>query len=185
MTAPHDVVGTERTLLVLIPKAFMDAIREERRRDAARILGASIPEDWPDEDDRWLLEVRQKQLQDEPASATWLVRAIVTRSDRRMIGHIGFHGAPDERGVVEVGYTVFGEHRRRGYAEEAIRALFEWAHATHGIRRFRASVSPDNEPSLALTRKLGFVQVGVQWDERDGQELVFETSYPLAPATQG
>ena len=163
----------------------MDAIREERRRDAAQILGASIPEDWPDDDDRRLLELRRKQLQEEPASAPWLVRAIVDRHQRRMVGNIGFHGPPDERGTVEVGYTILPDHRRRGYAEEAIRTLFEWAHATHGIRRFRASVSPDNEPSLALTRKLGFVQVGVQWDERDGQELVYETSYPLSPPAKG
>jgi len=35
-------------------------------------------------------------------------------------------------------------------------------------------VAPNNEPSLGLIRKLGFVQTGVQWDEIDGQELVFE-----------
>lgn len=29
-------------------------------------------------------------------------------------------------------------------------------------------------PSLVLISKLGFVQTGVQWDERDGEELVFE-----------
>jgi RimJ/RimL family protein N-acetyltransferase len=50
----------------------------------------------------------------------------------------------------------------------------DWAHALHGVRRFIASVAPDNEPSLAIVRKLGFVQTGKQWDEEDGEELVFE-----------
>ena len=59
-------------------------------------------------------------------------------------------------------------------AERAVRALFDWAAREHGIRLFRASVGPNNQPSLGLIRKLGFVQTGVQWDEIDGEELVFE-----------
>ena len=33
---------------------------------------------------------------------------------------------------------------------------------------------PDNEPSLALIRRAGFVEVGSQIDEIDGLELIFE-----------
>jgi len=69
---------------------------------------------------------------------------------------------------------VFPEHRRRGYAEEATRAMISWAGEQPGVRGIRASVSPDNEPSLNLVRKLGFVQTGSQIDEIDGLELVFE-----------
>ena len=182
MTDAHDVVTTPRGLLILMSGDFLDAVLSGRRDDAAQSLGSSLPDEWPDEEDCWLLETRAKQLREEPASAPWLLRAIVTCRDRRMIGHIGFHGPPDERRVVEVGYTILSPHRRQGYAEEAVRALLEWAHTEHGIDRFRASVSPDNDASLSLTRKLGFVEVGVQWDERDGQELVFERSYPLPPS---
>ena len=52
--------------------------------------------------------------------------------------------------------------------------MFDWASHEHAVRWFIASVSPTNEPSLSLVRKLGFVQTGTQWDEIDGQELVFE-----------
>lgn len=109
-----------------------------------------------------------------PASEPWLVRAIVRKEDNKMVGHIGFHGPPDDDGIAEIGYTIEAEHRRRGYALEAIEALLDWARQIHGVTRFRASVGPWNEPSLALVRKLGFVQTGVQWDDRDGEELVFE-----------
>jgi RimJ/RimL family protein N-acetyltransferase len=50
----------------------------------------------------------------------------------------------------------------------------DWAHEEKGIGRFIASVAPTNDPSLAIVRKLGFVQTGEQWDEEDGLELVFE-----------
>ena len=48
-----------------------------------------------------------------------------------------------------------------------------WAASEQAVTRFRASVGPWNTPSLNLVRKLGFVRVGVQWDEEDGEELVF------------
>ena len=51
--------------------------------------------------------------------------------------------------------------------------MWDWA-AQHGARILRASISPDNEPSLALIRRAGFVEVGSQIDEIDGLELIFE-----------
>lgn len=96
-----------------------------------------------------------------------------------MVGHAGFHGPPGINGLqagdaVEVGYTVFPEARGRGYAQEAALALMRWAEREHRVRRFVASVAPDNEPSLAIVEKLGFAQIGEQWDAEDGLELVFE-----------
>lgn len=158
---------------------FMDALLAGDREAAGVLLGASVPDEWPDEDDRWLLRLRSEQIREDASTVPWLVRAIVRSADDRMVGHIGFHGPPDDKGIVEVGYTVLPEFRRSGYAEEAVRAMLDWAHERHGITRFRASVAPDNDPSLALVEKLGFFQVGVQWDERDGRELVFEVNYPL------
>jgi RimJ/RimL family protein N-acetyltransferase len=42
------------------------------------------------------------------------------------------------------------------------------------VRTLRASVAPDNDASLRLIGKLGFVQVGEQWDPDDGLELVHD-----------
>ena len=75
--------------------------------------------------------------------------------------------------AVEIGYGVLPEHRRQGYATEAAEALIALAR-TQGIDHFVASVSPDNEPSLAIIRKLGFVRTGEHIDPEDGLEHVFE-----------
>jgi RimJ/RimL family protein N-acetyltransferase len=37
-----------------------------------------------------------------------------------------------------------------------------------------ASIAPDNSRSLAVARRLGFIQTGERWDDEDGLELVFE-----------
>jgi ribosomal-protein-alanine N-acetyltransferase len=55
-----------------------------------------------------------------------------------------------------------------------VRALIDWASSEQGIQRFIASISPENEPSLALARRLGFKHIGRHWDEEDGEELEFE-----------
>ena len=123
------------------------------------------------------LELRRNQARADPAREEWLPRAIAL--ERRMIGHIGFHGppgvnGPQKPGALEVGYTVFEPFRRQGYATEAVVGILRWAQAEHGVRHFVASVGPWNEPSLALVRRLGFRQTGTQWDDEDGEELVFE-----------
>ena len=130
---------------------FMNAVAALDRAGAERILGAELPAWWPSEADEWLLSFRRKQIND--ANAEWLVRAIIRRSDGAFIGHIGFHGPPED-GIVEVGYHVFEPYRRKGYVEEALRASLDWAMEEHGIHRFRASVKPTNGPSLALVKKL-------------------------------
>lgn len=141
-------------------------------------LGAAFPREWVD-DVHWLAARRARQIRERPADAPWLVRPILLRAadaagPHQAIGYLNFHGAPDERGMVEIGYMLMPEARGHGYAIEAVRAAFAWATRAHGIRLFRASVSPDNERSLNLIGKLGFVQVGEQWDDEDGLELVFE-----------
>jgi len=52
--------------------------------------------------------------------------------------------------------------------------MWGWV-ARHGARVLCASISSDNESSLVLIHKAGFVEVGSQIDEIDGLEYVFET----------
>ena len=140
----------------------------------ASLADFEIPPEFPEPDEQ-VLKFRITDLTFDPGSHRWLVRAMVLREPARvMIGHVGFHGPPDEEGRAEVGYTVFDAYRRQGYALEAIEGLLRWAQEVEGVGAFRASVGPDNVPSLRLVEKLGFRQVGTQIDEIDGEELVFE-----------
>ena len=126
----------------------------------------------------WLWEIRAKQVRRDPAAADWVARAVVV--DGLVVGHAGFHGPPDENGMVEVAYSVDPAYRRRGYATAMLEAAIAWAAADPAVRTVRASISPDNVASLATLRPFGFVEVGEQWDEEDGLELLFER--PVRPA---
>jgi len=163
----------------MIP-AFMRSVLARDPAAASVELGAVVTEAMSDDLDDFA-RYRLAQMEADPPVRQWLARAMVlTEPDgrRHAIGTIGFHGPPDDRGRLEVGYRIEPDYRRQGYASEAVRAMFDWASREHGIRRFVASVSPTNAPSLGLIAGFGFSQVGEQMDEVDGLEYVFEAPWP-------
>lgn len=125
-------------------------------------------------DEAWLWRIRLDQAATDPSCLAWIARAAVDVATGEVVGHVGFHGPPSETGMVEVAYAVDPVHRRRGYARALLTAALAWAAAEPAVRAVRASISPDNEASLATIRPFGFERVGEQWDDEDGLELLFE-----------
>jgi ribosomal-protein-alanine N-acetyltransferase len=131
----------------------------------------------------WLWRVRLEQVRADPNALQWVARAALDAATGEVVGHVGFHGPPDEAGTVEVAYSVDPQHRRRGYATAMLRTALDWAASVPGVRTVRASIGPDNAASLATLRPFGFHQTGEQWDDEDGLELVFER--PVASPRTG
>jgi RimJ/RimL family protein N-acetyltransferase len=119
----------------------------------------------------WLWEIRLAQIEQDPAAAGWIAAAAVSGDE--VIGHGGFHGPPDDEGIVEVAYSVDPGHRRQGYATAILAALLQRAQDDPAVRSVRASIRPDNTGSLATVAKFGFFKVGEQWDPEDGLENVY------------
>jgi RimJ/RimL family protein N-acetyltransferase len=66
----------------------------------------------------------------------------------------------DTPGTAEVGYDVSPDHRRKGYASEALTALIQVAFAAGGVDAIVAEVFDYNPISAALVEKVGFQKVG-------------------------
>ena len=169
-----EVIRAARVDLVWLSPEVLEGLRAGR---VAEIAGAAVPAAWVTRAAR-LFELRLQQLEREPQRAPWLVRAIVERDRRAIVGHVSFHGPPGSNALgavdaLEIGFTIEPAYRRRGFAREAALALMAWAKGL-GIHRFLASVSPTNTASLALVRGLGFVEATMVEDEEDGPEIVFE-----------
>ena len=154
----------------------MQALLEGDMARASEEAGVDLPTAFLSFD--WLWMIRVEQIRRDPQASPGVVRAVVSLPGEVVVGHAGFHGPPDERGMVEIGYTILPEYRRQGYARAAVRELFRYATSEPGVRVIRASISPDNWASLAVIRPFGFVQVGEQWDDEDGAELIFERELP-------
>ena len=141
--------------------------------------GVHLTDYFVSDDSVWLWRIRVDQIRQDPTTARWFARAAVDEESGLVIGHAGYHGPPDETGMVEVGYSVDPRYRRRGHACAMLAELLRRAEVEPGVRTVRASISPDNVASLATVARFGFDQVGEQWDEEDGLELVFEV--PVQP----
>ncbi|AGZ42569.1 GNAT family N-acetyltransferase [Actinoplanes friuliensis] len=157
---------------VELPPAALQALIESDLPAAGAAAGQELSEYILGE--KWLWEMRFEQIARDPASAEWIARAVVAEPEQVVIGHAGFHGPPDADGMVEVAYSVAPAYRRRGFAKEMLAALIARAETDPRVRVVRASISPENAASLATIAGFGFVQVGEQWDEEDGLELLFE-----------
>lgn len=177
---------TRRLALVPLDAALLAAVAAGDRAAAP----FTWPAWWPDEVDREHVARWRDRAPGFEGGDDWGPRALID-GEGRMVGHAGFHLPPrplDEAladpsfsgelepaagGVVEIGYTVFPEHRRRGYATEAVAALVDWAFDTGEVTTVVATVAPDNVPSLAVLDRAGFRPIGTCADGSGAQELVY------------
>ncbi|MFI1912198.1 GNAT family N-acetyltransferase [Nocardia sp. NPDC020380] len=123
-----------------------------------------------------LWERRDRQVREDPGSAAWVTGAIWDEQRDLVVGRAGYHGPPDAAGMVEIGYAVEPEHRRKGYARAALESLLRRAAREPEVRTVRVTISPDNLASYGLVSQYGFVEVGEQMDEEDGLEIIYEVA---------
>lgn len=116
---------------------------------------------------------RRDQIARNPNDSSWVTRLAVN-SANQVVGRAGYHGPPDKAGMVEIGYAIDPGHRRQGYARAALLILLETAHKHPDIAIVRATVRPDNIASRQLLDQHGFQEVGSQWDDEDGLEIILE-----------
>jgi len=102
--------------------------------------------------------------------------AVERREDGRPIGLCGLvarEGLP----APDIGFAFLPAFYGRGYALEAARAVLDDAGERLGLARVLAIVSPGNDRSIALLRKLGLRDAGtVRLPGRDEDVLLFETA---------
>lgn len=119
---------------------------------------------------------RAEQIQASPDDAIWVTRMVVDMASGAVVGRAGFHGPPDEKGMVEVGYSIDPLCRRKGHARAALKIMLGMAAGDSRVKVVRASIQPTNTPSNNLVAQYGFTEVGEQWDEEDGLEKIFEVA---------
>lgn len=97
--------------------------------------------------------------------------AIELRQGGDFIGTAGLIQRPDLT-LPDIGYALLSAHHGRGYAEEAARAVMDYARENLGLRGLCGIVSPANVPSVRLLEKLGL--------RREGEYVIAAEREPLA-----
>ena len=83
--------------------------------------------------------------------------AVALKETDEMVGEIVV--MPND-GTISLGYTFSYKHHRKGYAFEALTALVNLLHEQYPKWDFISFTEPENEPSMALLKKLGYKDMG-------------------------
>lgn len=172
---------TLRTPRLLLIPASPESLRAELVAPAALgdVLDVDVPASWPPElydadAVRWTLAFLLAHP-DERLWSLYYVAEVCAGADgrARLAGLAGYKGAPDSEGVVEIGYGIVPERRRRGLASEAVRALLARAFGDETVRAVIAHTLPDLVPSLGVLRATGFRFEGLGDDPEEPTAIRF------------
>jgi RimJ/RimL family protein N-acetyltransferase len=152
-------IETARLRLLACSVTAAQAAISDRAAFAA-VIGARVPADWPAEDLRDFLPVYGQIVTDAAAQAGWGIWLVLLPAKQVLIGDIGFKGAPDANGMVEIGYSILPAWRGHGYATEALRGLTAWAAQQPEVRRVTAECLEDNTASIRVLEKSALRQIG-------------------------
>lgn len=138
----------ETTRLILIPmtlevtKSLMDGSCKEVEN-----IGIKIDENWPREDTKDILPIILESLEESKIPSGFEAWMIVKKDNMQVIGDIGFHGKPDEKGEVEVGYGLVDNERGNGIGFESLQAIIKWAISQTNVKVIKADCLIENKPS--------------------------------------
>ena len=83
--------------------------------------------------------------------------AVALKDTDEMVGEIV---VMPKDGTISLGYTFSYKHHRNGYAFESLTALINLLHEQYPEWDFISFTEPENEPSMALLKKLGYKDMG-------------------------
>jgi ribosomal-protein-alanine N-acetyltransferase len=174
-----------------VPIPLFEALKAEDLGLASSIAPPSLPP-LPSflisEANRGIWGRRLALVAADPEQTPWISRVVIykpeldqeeessnlEKSKVAIVGRIGFHGKPDERGMVEVGYEIDPEQRGKGHVKAAMKIMVDVARGTQGVNVLKASVAPENWISRRVVEGEGLRKVGREVHERRGLEEIFE-----------
>ncbi|MGM7637048.1 GNAT family N-acetyltransferase [Bacillus sp. Hm123] len=95
---------------------------------------------------------------------------IIELESQKIIGSCGFNSLDFEHVKAEIGYELAKAFWGKGYAQEAIHSLLDYAFKTLKLNRIEAKVEPENSNSIRLLEKLNFTFEGTlrQYEKSKG-----------------
>jgi RimJ/RimL family protein N-acetyltransferase len=182
-----DVLSSRRLDLIPLPTAALDALIAGDRQRLEATTGVIFPAPLaaPPLMEDALPFMRDNLLAD-PEHGRWGPYLIVRRETGEAVGSAGFTGKPEGDGVVTLGYSIYSDFQRRGFASEAAAVLVAWAVAQPGVRSVRATIPPGHSASQRVAAHAGLRRTSlVEHDPDEGPVEVWEritesTWHPLA-----
>ncbi|WP_206061521.1 GNAT family N-acetyltransferase [Nonomuraea basaltis] len=103
---------------------------------------------------------RATEQAEEPPDLDEFSLVIATKGDDAPVGSINTHQVDRVHGTFAYGISIGTPHHRKGYASDAIVVLLRYMFFERRFQKAEAWVYSSNDASLALHRRLGFVEEG-------------------------
>jgi RimJ/RimL family protein N-acetyltransferase len=76
------------------------------------------------------------------------------------VGGMSLHSRDEKNGLFSFGVGIDRQHRRQGYAEDAVRIVLRYGFWERRYQKCNSACSHTNEASIRLHKKLGFLEEG-------------------------
>lgn len=168
MTVPTHIIETSRTRIYQLRAG--DAV------DMHRVYGVAGAMPYVDEGkpldlqtcELWVQKTLQNVL-----SRGYGMCLCRDRENGEVIGCIGLVH-PQHQEVPEIKYALRESYRGRGLATEMVRAMIDYGHRKHGMSRIIATVHPQNDASVHVLSKCGFIECEPRTEDDGTITRVFE-----------
>jgi RimJ/RimL family protein N-acetyltransferase len=83
----------------------------------------------------------------------WIV---IEKISKTIVAELGFKGAPDKAGEIELGYGTFVDFRNKKFMTEAVGGMINWAKQRPDVHFILAETDKENTASIKIVQKNNF-----------------------------
>lgn len=145
----ENLYPTTRLKFVVVDNE-MRALLSKDKVAFSKEFGLEVPANWPMFPEAFIVREIDPSI-----NAPWTGYLFLDFKGTKIIGNGGFVKAPDEEGIVEIGFEIAPVHQNQGYATEAVGEMISFA-LTNGATSIIAHTLAQKNASNAVLLKSGF-----------------------------
>lgn len=157
-TIQIDRLITERLILIPFTIQICKNIINDDFSDLIK-MGIKKGVSWPDNDVKETLPKIINNLSEVESPTGFESWMVIKKQTLEIIGDLGFKGFNFEESKIDIGYGIIKEERRKGYAEEAVKEIINWAFSNEAVKEITANCLTENINSINLLTKFNFIRL--------------------------
>lgn len=150
-------VKTKRLQVITFEVAMIKALLEGAK-ELEKMIGYAVPADYPMDVYKQFFPYKIDRFSKLPEENKW-EGLIIDSETATVIGDIGYKRGPNDKGEIDLGYSILPDYQGRGFATEAAAGMVAWGLKQPGVEKIIATCSPENKASIRVLQKAGLQQV--------------------------
>ncbi|XMB85256.1 GNAT family N-acetyltransferase [Mycoplasmatota bacterium WC44] len=149
---------TDRLIIIPVTLEITQSLLNGSNKKLEK-LGLTTDYEWPRKDTMDILPTANQSLEMNVTPSGFEFWMIVRKDNMRVIGDIGFHGKPNKKGEVEIGFGLVNHERGKGFGFESLKAIMNWLDSQDAVKVIKADCLIGNKPSARILEKTGMIEI--------------------------